>query len=311
MSFLQNPPGIPNPPGTSTTNTPRSIDNVYVQTFEKNVRYLAQQKLTKLRGTVIERHTQSVKHSWERLGTLDAIAKTTAVQPTPTQAQDWSRRLSIPSTMNLGTSTELEDGPQMLIDPNSALTRAVAMGMNRAVDDIIIAAATGTALDGDGSTAIAFPPTQQIDDAANEITFGKITEVQEKFMNNNIDPDVPKVAVVSPAQVRALMNLTEQTSSDYVHRESLQRLSSSGIVPNWLGFTWIVSTRLLHPAAGTTNCLFYTPEALGLQVNTDITAQIAQDPSISFSWRIYSHMLMGAVRVEDEQIVALEVKDVA
>jgi hypothetical protein len=110
------------------------------------------------------------------------------------------------------------------------------------------------------------------------------------------------------------MQLTQQTSSDFVHREALQKLTASGIVPNWMGFTWVMSTRLLDGAdtgggAGTKDLLFMTDRALGLQVNKDITARVAEDPSVSFAWRLYAHMTMGAVRVEDEQLVVMKVKD--
>ena len=128
-------------------------------------------------------------------------------------------------------------------------------------------------------------------------------------MENNIDPDIPKCFVVGPTQVRKLMQLTEQTSADYVNRQALQTLNASGIVPNWMGFMWVMSTLLLEPAGGEKSCLAFTDRAIGLQVNKDITARVAEDPSVSFAWRIYLHATMGAVRVEDEQIVELHVAD--
>jgi hypothetical protein len=196
----------------------------------------------------------------------------------------------------------------MLVDPNSNIAQNLAMSMRRAVDDIIIASATGNALDGAGGSN-ALPAGQIKGDGTADISFDLITEIQEQFMNNDIDPDVPKVAIVGPNQVRRLMLLTEQTSADYVNREALQKLTASGIVPNWMGFTWIMSTRLLQPATLQRDCLFFTNRAIGLQVNKDITARIAEDPSKSFAWRIYCHMTMGAVRVEDEHIVVGRVKD--
>jgi len=76
-----------------------------------------------------------------------------------------------------------------------------------------------------------------------------------------------------------------------------------------MGFTWIMSTLLQAPAASELSCLFFTDKAIGLAVNKDITARVAEDPSVSFAWRIYLHMTIGAARVEDEQIVELHVAD--
>jgi hypothetical protein len=101
------------------------------------------------------------------------------------------------------------------------------------------------------------------------------------------------------------MQLTEQTSADYVHREALQQLQNTGIVPMWMGFTWICSTRLIHPTAPGTDIdtLFFTARAIGLNMPKNITARVAEDPSISFAWQIYCFMVLGSVRVEDEQLV--------
>jgi hypothetical protein len=145
-----------------------------------------------------------------------------------------------------------------------------------------------------------------VGDYTGEISFDAITEIQEKFMMNDVDPAQPKIAVIGPTQVRALLNLTEQTSTDFARTNNttpLTQLMASGIVPNWMGFTWIMSTRLNAPAADQKDCLFFCPDAIGLQVNEDITVQVAQDPSASFAWRIYARLTMGAVRVQDKKIV--------
>lgn len=282
-----------------------TISNAYIQTFENNVRHLAQQKEAKMRGKGQTKNESSQKHNWERLGTLDASEKTSARTATPEQDAEWTRRVSLAKTYHIGTSTELEDPVQMLVDPNSNLTRAVAAGMNRKFDDVFFEAATADALQGDGSTS-AFPAGQVIGTGAEVMSFDLVTQVQEHFMKNDIDPDVNKYFVVGPTQVRKLMQLTEQTSSDFV---SAQRLLSYGIVPNWMGFTWINSTRLLSPAGGQISCLAFTDMAMGTNINLDISAKVAQDPSISFAWRIYSHMTLGSVRVEDEQIIHCLLKD--
>jgi hypothetical protein len=285
-----------------------TVSNVFVQTFENNVRHLAQQSETKLRGKVQERSVSSENHNWERLGTIEATVKSTRLQATPSQDTPWSRRVSLAQTFQAADSTEQEDPVQMLVDPNSNLTRALASAMKRKVDGIIIDAATGNSTDGAGG-AVVFPAGQKLGTGIAAISFDDVTAVQELFMQNNIDPDIPKCAIVGPTQVRKLMQLTEQTSSDYVNRQALQQLNASGIVPNWMGFTWIMSTLLLAPGGGELSCLFMTDQAIGLQVNKDITARVAEDPSASFAWRIYLHATMGATRVEDEQIVHLHVLD--
>ena len=278
-----------------------TVDAVFVETFEQNLRHVAQQENTKLLPWVEVRGEESENHNWEKLGSSEASIKTTRLQATPVADTLWSRRVSVSATWDNGESTEQEDPVQMIIDPNSNLVMSLGYSMRRARDDVIITAATVDALEGDGSTT-AFTAAQTVGDYSTPISFDAITAVQEKFMDNDIDPSVPKVAVVGPTQVRKLMQLTEQTSSDYVHAQALQNY---GMVPNWLGFTWISSTRLLHPTAPGTDIdtLFMTRRAIGMNIPKNITAKVQEDPSISFAWRIYCFTVMGAVRVEDKQIV--------
>ena len=282
--------------------------NIYISTFESNVRHLAQQEVTRLRPYVTERSAGSEEHNWERLGTSDAILTSGRLVDTPEADTEWSRRVSLAQTYHNADSTEQEDPSQMLVDPNSNLAMSLGYSMRRQTDDILIAAATGTALDGEG-VSNPLPAEQTIGDGTTPISFDFITAVPEQFMNNDIDPSVPKVAIVGPTQVRKLMQLTEQTSSDYVQAQALQSLQQAGIVPNWMGFTWVMSTRLLEPSGGEKSCLFFTPRAIGLHVAKDISARIAEDPGKSFAWRIYCNLVMGAVRVEDEHLVELHVAD--
>jgi len=281
-----------------------TIDNAFIEEYKDLVIHLAQQGETKLRSTVMEESTNGEAYNWDRLASTTAIEKTTRRADSSTFYVDdaWSRRVSSPQTFVHIMTVEHEDKVQMLVDPENAYAENQAMAMNRSWDDLIIAAATGDATDGDGA-AVVFPAGQTIGDGTTPITFDAITAIQELFMQNEIDLSVPKVAVIGPTQVRKLMQLTEQTSADYVHRESLQKLYNYGIVPNWMGFTWIMSNRLLAPAAGEISCLFYTGKALGLAINQDVFTRIGENPEKAYMIQVFAQYTAGAVRVEDEHIV--------
>ena len=281
-----------------------TISNVYIETFENNIRFLAQQGAAKLRVHITEKSTNGEKHNWERIGAGVASEKTSARQATPAQDLAWDRRVSVASTWDAGATSEQEDIVQMLVDPNSTQAQDLAMAMARAVDDLIIAAATGDALEGDGGTS-AFTVGQTIGDGTLPISLDYVLQVQELYYENDVDPDIPKVMVIGPVQQRKLMQLMEVTSSDYQSAKAL----ATGYLPNWMGFTWIVSTRLEVPSALELNCLSFTPRGIGMQINRDIVARVAEDPSLSFAWRMYCFMTMGAVRVEDEHVVLLHVAD--
>ena len=281
-----------------------TIDKVYIETFEENVRHLAQQSEARLRRHVTEKSKQSEKHNWDRLAPGTATKKTSARTSTPANDRTWSRRVSVAETWHDGDTVEQEDPVQMLIDPNSSLTRNLSMSMARAFDDVIITAATADALDGDGGTN-ALPAGQVVGDGTGVITLDTALAVQEVFEKNDVDPEIPKCFVIGPTQKRKLMQLMEVTSGDFQNMKAL----ATGYLPNWLGFTWIVSNRLLAPAGGEISCLAFSPYAIGVQVNRDISARVAERPDLSFAWQFYTFMTLGAVRVEDEHLVHVHLKD--
>ncbi len=297
---------------------PISIPNAYIETFEQNVRHLAQQKPSRLRGAVTEVNKQSQTHNWDRLAPSASRLKPNARAATPmggdqdgavnsTDGLDWTRRNTVIRVYDTGEVIESEDITQMLIDPKSAVTENLAMNMRRRVDDIIIDAVHKPAPDGSGGT-VPFPAGQNTSaNGTAAISLDDILEIQEIFASNDIEPDESKVMVIGPLQQRQLMQLVEVTSGDFQQMKAL----STGYMPNWLGMDWIVSTRLeLHGQTPPTNgmwCFAMTKKALGLHVAKDITAQVAQRPDLSFSWQMYAELHMDAVRVEDEHVVRLNV----
>lgn len=280
-----------------------TVDNAFVETFMGNVRHLAQQGVTRLRPYVMAEYRQSEAHNFDRVSATAATQKTSRNVDTPDDNTAWSRRKTIPVVYHTGDSTEQEDITQLLVDPNSTYAKAQAMAMRRAHDDEIISAAIGDSRDGDGN-AVTFPAAQEIDGSTSMITFDNVTEVTEKFMLNDIDPDEPKVFVISPEQARKLLQLTEATSGDY---NAVRPLTSMGYIESWMGYTWIVSTRLTSPTGdgSDVDCFAMTRRAIGMQINRDITTEVDKDPGKSFKWVIYTCSQFGAIRVEDEHLVKL------
>lgn len=294
---------------------PITVSQAYIETFESNVRQLAQQKRSRLRMCVSEVNKQSENHNWDRLAASAARQKTNPRTVSPaggngsgavgaTDGLAWTRRRSTIATYDTGEVIEPENIVQMLIDPKSASTENLVMNMMRQVDDIIIDAATAAADNGAGSTE-AFPASQEVGDYTGEITLDTILEIDEVFQGNDIDPDEPRFFIIGPKQRRKLLQLVEVSSGDYQATKAL----ATGYLPNFMGFNWILSNRLNVPAANQLDCLVMTKKALGLHVAGDITTRVAERSDMSFAWQVYMMMHMGAVRVEDEHIVRFKAAD--
>ena len=280
-----------------------TIDSAFIEEYEDNVRHLAQQMETRARPHVHEVSSGGEAYNFERLEATDAIEKIGRRVPTEFVDDDWSRRVAQPRTFNHTMTIEHEDRVQMLVNPDSNYAYNQAMAMNREMDSIIFEACSGTALDGEG-VANPIPAGQIIGDGTTPISFDLITASQERYMEEEIMPDEAKVIFVGPTQIRKLMQLTEQTSSDYVQAQALQRY---GIVPNWLGYTWIVSNLLESPGAGELYLPTFTRRGIGLAVNQDTFTRIGENPSFSYMWQVFSQWTMGAVRVEDEHVQLIHV----
>lgn len=295
---------------------PISIPNAYIETYESNVRHLAQQKRSKLRDCVTEVNRQSKTHNWDRLAASTARLKDSVRKVSPaggsgsgavdtTDGLEWTRRATLIQTWDWGEIIASEEALQMLIDPYSSVTENGAMAMKRAVDDIIISKAAALASDGHGGTS-AFPPAQLVGDGTAQMSMDMLLTVRRKFAENDVELDEPLFLVISPAQQEALLKEEKVTSFDYQN----QKMLADGYVENFLGFSKvIVSTRLADGVVPSTSvaCYAMTRKALGLHVAGEIRAQAAPRPDMSFETQVYLQLDMDCVRVEDEHIVKIDV----
>lgn len=284
-----------------------TITAAMVKTFENTVRHLAQQKESRLRAWVQEKDKTSNTHSFKRLGQQALAAKVGRRTATPVNDSTWSNRVASPASYDGGDTYESEEAAQMIINPASELSTAFGFAVKRQYDDIIINAAFVNALDETGAVN-AFPAAQVIGDYTQEMDFTIATAVNALFLKNNIDPEEEKVFIIGPNMARKILHETRATHDDFVEAK---QLVAGGFVKNWMGFSWVVTNRLLAPAAGQLDCIAMTRRAMGLLVTEDLFVRVAEDPSLSFLTRVYTKVSAGAVRVEDEHIVRVKMKDSA
>lgn len=278
------------------------LSPTYQRDFEDNLRSLSQQRGSKLRSCVIERNAPDM-HLWDRLGALSTTARTAGGNTADT-ALSLTRRRSKPSDYEVSNLVDPTNIAQAARDPRSDVLRAHVDAHGRNIDSVIITAALGSTED-EGGTPTVFPAAGQgLGGAAQAFDFNFITSVNEKFWSNNVPQDEEKVFVIRPNGAKKLLQLTQATSSDYV---MAQALNAKGIVENWLGYTWIVSTLLPNVTGLQYYYLAMTKKAVGLHVTKDLWTRVAESTEKSFAYRVYSAMALGATRIEDEHVVRCHV----
>jgi hypothetical protein len=245
-------------------------------------------------------------HNFERLAAVAAQNKPSRHSDTPILNAPHSRRRCFPEDREWGDLVDREDKLRLIISPESEYAIAGANALGRAIDDIIIAAATGNATDGDG-VAVAHGAGQQIASdfpVATEVglTLGKVIEAG-RLLNAAEVYEEDRFLIYGAQQLSEVLAIEQFTSADYATSKALH----AGHVAQFLGFTWIRSERLLtDTGTDITTCLAFQRQGIGLAVNENMFARIAERPDKSFGHQVYCRMTMGAVRIEEAAVVDIQ-----
>ena len=278
------------------------ITTAFVQQFSSNVQLLSQQMGSLLRGSVSEESVTGEKAFFDQVGQSAAVKRTSRHSDTPILDTPHSRRMVTMDSYEWADLIDDADKVRMLIDPTSAYARTAAAAMGRAMDDSIIAAATGVSKTGkSGSTSTSLPSAQQIADGSVDLTIEKLIEAKQKLDVNSVDPSISRYIACSPFQIQRLLNETAVTSSDFNTVKALVR----GEVDSFMGFKFIVSNRLAK-AGNIRTCFAWAEDGMKLAVGQDVMARIEERADKSFSTQVYYCATFGATRMEEEKIVQID-----
>jgi hypothetical protein len=283
-----------------------NITTSFVEQYSSNVNLLSQQMGSKLRGSVDEESIVGKNAFFEQIGSTAAVLRTSRHGDTPQIDTPHSRRRVSLSDYEWADLIDDQDKVRALVDPTSAYAKNAAAAMNRAMDDVIITAFNASASTGvAGGTSTALPSTQKFatSNQSDGLTIAKLLSAKKILDNNDIDPSRKRFIVCGPQQVADLLAVTQVTSSDFNTVKAL----AQGDINSFLGFEFIMSTRLNFDATNTDDRLIfaYTEDAIKLAIGSDIKAQISERADKSYSTQVYYAMSLGAVRMEEKAVVQI------
>ena len=279
-----------------------TISEAFVEQFRNNVYHLSQQYGSRLGGAVRLESLIGNVHNFERLGAVAAQLKPSRHSDSPVLDAPHSRRRVSPEDWEWGDLVDREDKLRLIISPTSEYAMAGANALGRAKDDIIIAAFRADATAGDGS-AVTFPAGQVIPHGSTGLDLDKVLAGIE-LLNAAEVADEDRFITYGSKQLTEVLSLAEFTSADF----NTVRLLMSGQIATFLGLTWIRSERL-DLAAGTPDVrsvIMHQKQGMGLAINEDMFARIAERTDKSFAWQVYCRMTMGGTRIEEEAVVEIE-----
>jgi len=278
------------------------ITTAFVEQYKANVLHLAQQKGSRLRDAVRTESVTGKSHFFERIGSTSAQKRTSRHSDTPRMDTPHSRRKVSMDDYDWADLIDNEDKVRLLISPTSEYAMAGAWAMGRAMDDAIIAAATGTAYSGvAGGTSVSLPAGNKVAHGGVGLSVTKLLNAKEILDANDIDPDEPRFLVCSAGQLADLLAITQITSADYNSVKALV----SGQIDTFLGFKFIRSQRLGQDSTPNRQNLAFTKSAIGLALGADISTKISERADKNYATQVFLSMTIGATRIEEEKMVEI------
>lgn len=273
------------------------ITTAMVEQYKSNVLMLAQQKGSKLRGTVRSEMVTGKNAYFERIGAVDMVDATSRHDDTPQIDTPHSRRRVSLTTSRFADLIDNADKVRTLIDPTSPYAMNAAWAAGRKMDAVIVAALAGNAYAGvAGATTVALPSAQKVAAASAGLTIAKLRSAREILLGADVDLDMGATCIINPAGLTDLLSATEITSSDYNTVKALVQ----GQVDTFLGFKFVVSTQVTALKA-----YCYAKNAAVLAVGSEPVVRISERADKNYSTQVFVEMDIGATRVEDEGVVEI------
>ena len=280
------------------------ITTAFVEQYSANIQMLSQQMGSLLRDAVRNESVVGKDAYFDQIGKVTAILKTSRHSDTPQIDTPHSRRRVSLADYEFADLIDQQDKVRLLIDPTSSYAKAAAYAMGRAMDDVIIAAALGSANTGvSGGTAVALPAGNIV--AANTggtgMNIAKLAAAKQILDAGDVDPSIKRHIIVSPTEIADLLNNTTVTSSDFNTIKALVQ----GEIDCFMGFKFHVSNRLVDNGAANTQCIAFAEDGILLGVGKDVTARIDERSDKSYATQVYYCQTIGATRMEEAKVVSV------
>ena len=278
------------------------ITKAFVEQYSSNIQMLSQAKGSALRDKVRLESVTGKNAFFDQIGSVTATVRSSRHSNTPQADTPHSRRRVSLVDYEFADLVDDLDKVRMLVDPTSSYAQAAAYAMGRAMDDAIIAAATGSSDTGvAGGTAVALPAGQKIAEAGTAgLTIAKLRQAKEIIDLADVDPSLKRYIIVSPKQISDLLGTTEVTSSDFNTVKAL----ASGDVNTFLGFDFCVTNRL-SIASSKRKCIAFVQDGLALAMGKDSTARIDERSDKGYATQVYYSAAFGSTRMEEAKVVEI------
>lgn len=308
------------------------ITTAMVDMFSANVMHLSQQKASRLLPHV-RVETQSAETAfYDRIGKREMQKKQGRHSEVKYTDTPHSRRAVTMEDWFDSDLIDKEDKLRVIMNPDSEYAIAFASGLARRYERTIIDGVLGSAYTGKkGQTAVEIPNSQKVAAVDGTGTFSGLNvptlrKVRKKFKQNEaIEMGEKIIFCMSAQQSDDLLGNTEVTSADF----NTVRALVQGEVNTYMGMEFVETELLPFNAetfdhgtdgsigSGTTiavgearRCFAMTANrALLLARGQEVNSRITEESKFHFAHQVYSCLTVGAVRMEEAQVVEVLCKE--
>lgn len=225
-----------------------TVTRQFVTRFDNELRLLAQQKVSRLRKTVLDRgQIVGASFTINNLGSVEMDENTVRHGDTIFGEIDHTARNVPLRDYFKALPMDRADLPKMLVNPvtGGQYMQSLIAARNRKIDDTIFNALLNSIVSFDGQTTYQLPAAQIIAAGGTGLTKAKIIQARSIFRANEtdgVDGDEEELffAYDSLALTQILSDTT-LTSADYMAGKMLQ---DGGVGGKWMGFTWVPFERV-------------------------------------------------------------------
>ncbi len=294
---------------------PDTITVASVQQYKANVELLLQQGDSRLAGAVTSgSHVGKAASVVEQFGSATAQLKTGRHSDTPLLDLSQDKRWVFPLDYEWASLIDNEDQLRAIIDLTSPYAQAGAAAMNRAKDDVILAAIFGTNYTGEnGTTSESFGTVGSgtydvgvnTGGTASSLNVAKLQAGIRALMTANKGELMePVYGAISSYEHDALLKEVQIVNKDY----GGNALLVDGKVKRFMGVDFIITERLTI-TSGNRLIPLWLKSGVYLGMWQDLVAEITKRADKSYANQVYLRMTIGATRTQLGKQIRIQCDD--
>jgi hypothetical protein len=281
-----------------------TINQNYINKFSADLYHLVGAQGSKLKGIFSEEMAKGEKHFFDRLGDFSVAERVSRNAATQLQDAAHSRRMATVKLYDAAVGVDKLDINKMLIDPTNDYVKKLANKHGQNFDQVLLNALLGDAASGaDGSGTASFLAGNIIAHGSTGFTAAKFHQALRILQANRVD--IMRDEVVCILNARAIEDLMAESTFVSADFQNIKTLAGKQL-PSFRGVTLIQSEDIPDSTAGSVyRSIFTTRDALKVAMPEAMNVEIDKRPDLSNIMQVYTSMMFGAVRMEEEKVVSV------